>query len=383
MKRTNTLTVVYGGQWGSEGKGDVVAHLVQEHVNMVSRYDGIDTPPYLVAIRVGGPNAGHTILDANGTERKVQSIPCAAFLDRQACIVIGASAVVDLEILERELGWLEEIWHGNQPLIILDEGATIITDEMRANESHLKGAIGSTGEGVGAATCSKVMRNPTTALDVVQDQSPDNHQGSILRAMIEKGEVTLEDTVRLLNMMAFQSGAARFLIEGTQGYQLSLNVSGNYPYTTSRDCGPEALMAQVGLSPRHFQPEDVRLIAVFRTFPIRVGGNSGPLPDELSWDELKEATAGYVAKPEKTTVTKKDRRISRWDWDSFYRTIWETRPTELAITFLDYLDPSCAGVQEPSRLSGQLQEWLLRVNERSNTPISILSCKAHGCFDLQ
>ena len=40
------LTVLVGGQYGSEGKGAVAAHIANE---------------YQVHVRVGSPNAGHTI----------------------------------------------------------------------------------------------------------------------------------------------------------------------------------------------------------------------------------------------------------------------------------------------------------------------------------
>ena len=46
------VDVLIGGQYGSEGKGNIVAYLARE---------------YDVMIRVGGPNAGHTVASAAGT----------------------------------------------------------------------------------------------------------------------------------------------------------------------------------------------------------------------------------------------------------------------------------------------------------------------------
>ena len=43
---TPAVDVLVGGQWGSEGKGHVASYLAQE---------------YDVLVRVGGPNAGHTV----------------------------------------------------------------------------------------------------------------------------------------------------------------------------------------------------------------------------------------------------------------------------------------------------------------------------------
>jgi adenylosuccinate synthase len=363
------LTLVYGGQWGSEGKGDVVSHIVR------SKDDGDVT----VSVRVGGPNAGHTILDATGVERKIQQIPCAAFIDPHSHIFIGASAVVDLHILDREMGWLRDIWGSGMPPVFLDKNATIITSQMRNQEATLKGAIGSTGEGVGAATAAKVMRQP---LQTVWDhwESLQRTRNLGLFGNFEKN-IVLDDTVRSLNILASKK-SPHIIVEGTQGYLLSLNTSGNYPYVTSRDCGPEALMGQVGLSFRSFPVDQTRIVAVFRTFPIRVAGNSGPLPDELTWDDMRHITGGYVKQAEQTTVTKRDRRISRWDQQTALQTIQETRPTEIALTFLDYVYPELAGAGRWSELSPSCQNLVHDLSQSLLTPVSILSTKPHGCFDV-
>ena len=56
----NKVLAVIGAQYGSEGKGVIVHHLAD-------RYD--------VHVRVGGPNAGHTIKH-DGYVYKMRSIPC-------------------------------------------------------------------------------------------------------------------------------------------------------------------------------------------------------------------------------------------------------------------------------------------------------------------
>jgi adenylosuccinate synthase len=61
------VTVIVGGQFGSEGKGKVAHHLAREMGASI-------------AIRVGGPNSGHTVFSKDGAPlifRKLHS-PCAA-----------------------------------------------------------------------------------------------------------------------------------------------------------------------------------------------------------------------------------------------------------------------------------------------------------------
>ena len=57
------LTVVVGGQYGSEGKGAVVGHIAHRpgHTDSTGPLDSRD-----LVIRVGGPNAGHTVVDPDG-----------------------------------------------------------------------------------------------------------------------------------------------------------------------------------------------------------------------------------------------------------------------------------------------------------------------------
>jgi len=62
------------------------------------------------------------------------------------------------------------------------------------------------------------------------------------------------------------------IIEGTQGFGLSLLHAADYPYVTSRDTTAAAFVSEAGLSP--LDVDDI--VLVLRAFPIRVGGNSGP-----------------------------------------------------------------------------------------------------------
>ena len=54
-----------------------------------------------------------------------------------------------------------------------------------------------------------------------------------------------------------------------------------------------------------------RVLLVARTYPIRVAGNSGPLKNELTWEEISRRVGKQVM--ERTTVTNKIRRVGEWD----------------------------------------------------------------------
>ncbi len=350
------LIVVYGGQWGSEGKGQVLAAAAN-----------IREKKQFVCVRVGGPNAGHTVTAVDESVVKAQQIPVCAFTHPLATPVLGCSAVVLPGVLYRELGVLQQVWRGRRGRsspVFIDAQAVVITDELLQSETELKTRIGSTGEGVGAATAAKVMRTGLLFGEWVNQKSGGLSQWGEWQSM-----ATITDSVEMLSRPL-----GNVYLEGTQGYLLSLNTSGYYPYCTSRDCGPEALLGQAGLTPRAF--DSSMILCVLRTFPIRVGGNSGPLPREIAWDDLRSRTGGYVSVPERTTVTNKVRRIAEWDDEIVSRVIRETRPTHLAITFLDYLFPQEAHKRTQAELGPASQKWLYNLQSRLHVEIALVSTGA-------
>src|ERR1039457_4990968 len=82
------VTIVVGGQYGSEGKGKMVAFLASRN-----RID--------VAVRCGGPNAGHSVSWQKNLQ-VVRQIP-AAFLAPTTRLLVAAGALVEPIILRNEI----------------------------------------------------------------------------------------------------------------------------------------------------------------------------------------------------------------------------------------------------------------------------------------
>ena len=135
-------------------------------------------------------------------------------------------------------------------------------------------------------------------------------------------------------------------IEGTQGYGLGLHHP-NYPQVTSSDCRAIDFMAMAGVSPWDTAVEDLQVWLVFRPYPIRVAGNSGPMLGETTWEQLGLAQ-------ERTTVTQKVRRVGHWDpklaRDAVYANGGPSEHLYLALTMADQLDASVSGVTEQYNL---------------------------------
>lgn len=344
------LTTIYGGQFGSEGKGQIAAFIAQRQETHL-------------AVRVGGPNAGHTFHYPNGRKEKVQSVPVAAMLGA-AQGVIGPAGVILPDLLLEELERAYDV--NNQAVhLLIDSNAAIITAAHMDAEVEMKKSIGSTGEGVGAATADKVMRRAPTvgSWDLLAWLKKKGHQAAI------SGVTVADDTAALLNRALLNGSSV--MLEGTQGFGLSLHTGGYYPFCTSRECTPNALWAQTGANP--LNADVVETIMVVRTFPIRVGGNSGPLANEISWDVLRKETGGYVTEPEITTVTKKIRRIARIDWPLLQRAVLQTRPSAVALSFFDYLHPDAAGISDASGLAREHWVTIREYEGKLGCPIKYLS----------
>ena len=301
------VTVVVGGQFGSEGKGKVAHWLAREQR---AEY----------AIRVGGPNSGHTAVH-NGCPVVLRQLPTPV-LSGDVVGVIPAGAYIATDVLLREV---EEIGLRRDQLLI-DAGAVVIDDSMRAEEREvgLVDAIASTGQGVGSALARRTMRR--TSVTFAGDSSD-------LRGFVRTDlHHTLAEAL---------IGGARVLVEGTQGFGLSVLHGGHYPYATSRDTTAAGALSEAGMSPR-----EVDCVALtVRAFPIRVGGNSGPLPLETSWEEVSRGSGGNRDLTEYATVTGRTRRVARFHEDVVLHAISVNRPSSLFLNHVDYFD--CSLYEQP------------------------------------
>src|SRR5713101_3292936 len=143
-----SVTVVIGGQFGSEGKGKV-AHFLASQERAT------------VAVRVGGPNSGHTVVDERGRRFVLRQLPAAAVLPGMHC-VLGPGSYIDPEVLSNEIALT-----GLPPeRLKIDENAVIVTSAARQAErsARMWRSIGSTQSGTGAAVIMRVARDGSAVL---------------------------------------------------------------------------------------------------------------------------------------------------------------------------------------------------------------------------
>ena len=201
------VSVVIGGQFGSEGKGKTALEIVRR------------TGSPVIAVRVGGPNSGHTAHSQCGERYVLRQLP-AACVDRNVDVVLPAGAYIDVDVLEAEINEL------NYPRerIHISEQARIVAREHKKWESEAKlvSRIGSTGSGVGGAVLASVARGALN-IDLKTKMARDK---SRLRKYVDGN---LSERLR-----DHLSDGNRVVVEGTQGFGLSLSESGYWPQVTSR-----------------------------------------------------------------------------------------------------------------------------------------------------
>lgn len=294
------VTVIVGGQFGSEGKGKVSHYITREH-------------RATVAIRVGGSNSGHTAIDRQGIPRVFRVLPTPALLDDVMC-VLGAGTYIDVEVL------LSEMKVATLPAdrLLIDPNAYVIAAEHKQTESQwgLRERIGSTQSGTGAAVVDRITRRSAAHLA---------QHNSRLSKFVRPLRPFLRSTLRR---------GEPVIIEGTQGFGLSLLHSPYFPKATSRDTTAATFVAEVGLSPLDVS----EIVLVLRAFPIRVPGDSGDLPGEIDWQTVAREGGWPTNLSERTSVTDQIRRVARFDPVIVTEAIEANLPTQIVLNHADYFD---------------------------------------------
>lgn len=307
------VTVVFGGQAGSEGKGAIAGWLSRKY-------------KYAITVSTFMPNAGHTWIGENGENIVVTQLPIG-LVGNSKFLGLGASSVINLELLEKELADYDADYNVADRLVIHPRAQVMHPEYIEWEKENLK-YIASTGKGCGAAIAAKARREESVTL--AKDHP------TLKRWVRPNFDAWINDTI---------NGGGGVLAEQSQGFDLDINHGHSYPYCTSRQCTPSQICADLALEARLI----TNSIAVVRTHPIRVGnvegGTSGDYgSEELSWGEISGNIGRKVE--EITTVTKRVRRVFKFDFERINRMSNVCRPTVIALTFADYIDPGVKNITQ-------------------------------------
>lgn len=344
------VDVLVGGQYGSEGKGHIAAYLANE---------------YDVLLRVGGPNAGHTVASTSGVYTYHQ-LPSGA-RDSNAKLLLGPGMTIDVDGLLKEIKDCKV----KPSRLFIDPQAMIISTDDKASERSIVETIASTGSGSGAAAARRILgRGDKTTLlarDIPQ-----------LRKYVGTGKPYRGSTARQLEIA--YSERKSILFEGTQGSGLSI-FHGDYPNVTSRDTNVAGCLAEAGISPSRVR----RILMVVRPTPIRVanpdgdnGHTSGLLKHETTFKEVADGAgldAAEVQANEKTSTTKRNRRVGWFDWEQFRAACVLNAPTDVVLTFADYVDAGNQSARRFEQLSRDTIKFIEELERIGQAPVSLVNTR--------
>ena len=333
------VSLLIGSQWGDEGKGKIV-DLISEEVDIVARYQG-------------GANAGHTI--CWGDEEFVLHLVPSGIFRKDVICIIGNGVVIDPVAMMEEINMIKEMGYEVDGRLLVSHNAHLIMPYHKkieeARERALdKGAIGTTGRGIGPAYVDKFARVGIRVVDLLDRDvlrrkltASIQEKNEILVKVYEAEKLDVEaiideyvefdklidpyvtDTAHYIGRAL--SEGKRVLAEGAQGSLLDID-HGTYPFVTSSHPTAGGCSTGLGIAPTAID----RVIGIVKAYCTRVG--NGPFVTELK-DEVGDHLGSVGA--EFGATTGRPRRCGWLDLVALNYSTMINGFTELSLTKLDVL----------------------------------------------
>ncbi len=335
--------VLFGTQWGDEGKGKVV-DLLSEQADAVVRFQG-------------GHNAGHTVV-VGGRSTILHLLPSGILHPKVHCF-LGSGVVLSPPALLEEIAYLEK---GGLPVrdrLHVSSACPLVLPCHQALDQALesmrkskKQVIGTTQRGIGPAYEDKVARRALRLCDLMETGGWEEQLRELLdyynfllehwckqdlmdvNAVLDASLAWVEPLRPLVSdvpaRLATLRGApnTKLLFEGAQGMLLDMD-HGTYPYVTSSNTAAAVAATGAGVPPRSID----YVLGISKAYCTRVG--AGPFPTELK-DALGERLSDRGM--EFGSTTGRARRCGWLDAASLRRVHQINGLDGLCLTKLDVLD---------------------------------------------
>jgi adenylosuccinate synthase len=333
------VSAIIGVQWGDEGKGKMVDYLA-ERASLVIRYQG-------------GSNAGHTIVNEQGTF-KLRLIPSGICYPGVRCL-LGPGVAVDPAVLLGELASLKEQGINTARLMIAERATLVmpwhIALDRLEEEARGERKIGTTLRGIGPAFTAKAARRGIQVADLLEKDWLADKVSWALESVnpiltkiygaepVDAAAVTEQYWAygqqlqsRIVDSLAVVrealAGQERILVEGQLGVLRDPDW-GTYPYVTSSSPVAGAAAVGAGIPPYAI----TEIMGVAKAYTTAVG--EGPFPSEETGamgEELRTRGAEFGV------VTGRPRRCGWFDAVAARFAVEVAGVTGIALTKLDVLD---------------------------------------------
>lgn len=133
---------------------------------------------------------------------------------------------------------------------------------------------------------------------------------------------------------------------------------------------------------------------VIRPTPIRVGNpddssnTSGPIKHETDFKTVAEAAGldpNEVTDNEKTSTTRRARRVGWFDWQQFRSACALNAPTDIALTFTDYIAEKNSRARRFEQLSSDTIKFIEEIERVAHAPVSLINTRfpRQGTLDIR
>ena len=335
----NSNIVVFGAQWGDEGKGRCVDFLAAR-ADAVVRFQG-------------GNNAGHTVA-VDGKYFKLRLIP-SGILYPDVTNVLANGVVFDVKGFFDEVDNLKKDGVPCDNLVVSDRAHVVLPyhfelDGLSEAKRTSGEKIGTTKKGIGPTYMDKMERSGIRVCDFVNKDvfpsllkrnvdaknqliqkvyggEPFDYQKILeeYSALADRLRPYVKDTVKLLNDMV--AAGKKLLFEGAQGALLDIDF-GTYPFVTSSHPSSVGVPIGTGIAPNKIDS----VVGVVKSYTSRVG--AGPFVTELfdeTGDFIREKGGEYG------TVTGRPRRIGWLDLVVVKHSALISGMDKIALTRMDTL----------------------------------------------
>lgn len=230
----NVISVIDGAA-GSCGKGKVIGEIATDKSINIG-----------AAVTNCMPNAGHTFIDDKGNTAIFRNIPVSS-VNPNTELFIAPGSAIDPAIFKEEYASVFK-YLGHRKIYVHEMVPLIEQRHKEYEKKHIE--YGSTFKGCGAVSQEKIIRDSKL---------------KFFRGY--KNAIVCSNDEWLDRLYFHLDNPHEYVVlEGSQGCDLSINHSGNYPYVTSRNVSTSQLLADSGISPERL----FETIMVIRPFPIRI-----------------------------------------------------------------------------------------------------------------
>ena len=101
---------------------------------------------------------------------------------------------------------------------------------------------------------------------------------------------------------------------------------------------------------------------------------------ELSWEEVSaraKIPADVLREKERTSTTHRLRRIAEFDWSLLSRAASLNGPTDIALTFVDYIDHQNTEARRFEQLTEETRRFIEEIESVAGCPVSLITTRFH------